>query len=176
MSTASQRKTNGLNSKANFRKKAINAIDVVEADVRRFLAGSGPTRRRPRVSVSAIARIAKVDRTTFRLPYHQDLKRRIDELKQLVRGPSKTDRQTRPGKRNRTERPKQKDLITQLGVTAQLLVESQRENAELKRNATKPSNLLGIASGMLQDDQIVKLIESLLARRNAKSESRPTHG
>ena len=167
MTGISQRQVNGLKSIEAFRSKVIPVIEDVELEVRKYLAGAGPTRSRPRVNRRAIARRAKVNRTTFRAPYHADLVSRIDKQKELLKTRSKAKSTTQPRKRNRTARPTRKDLIDQLAVTAQALRDSDRERHVLAQKAKMyelPEGAIALGN-KLQDEQIVQMLKSLLARR-----------
>jgi hypothetical protein len=150
-----------------FRSKVSSVIDKVALEVRDYLAGAGPTRSRPRVNECAIARRAKVNRTTFRASYHADLVDRIDGLKKLLRK-RKSGANIQRRKRKRTQRPKQADLIEQLTLTAQALRDADRERHALAQKLRMYESARGAAGpphDALEDEEIVELLKSRLARR-----------
>jgi hypothetical protein len=162
-SEINQRKTNGLKCMEVFISKVRPQIEAAEKEIKEYMSGAGPTRRRPRVSWRAIASRAEVSRTTINAPYHIDLKTEIAGLKKKLMPPSKAAKPTAQ-KCNRTARPTQKDLIDQLDKTMQDLRISEREREILAQKAKL--NELSRNTGILKpDDQIIEIVKSLLAER-----------
>jgi hypothetical protein len=161
----SQRRTNGLKCMEVFQSKVRTQIEAIEKEIEEYMSGAGPTRRRPRVSWRAIARRAKVSRTTINADYHSELKTDIAGLKEKLVPPRKTVKPTAPAKKcSRTARPKQKDLINQLNKTMQDLRLSERERGRLAQEA-RIKELSHKTSILKPDDQIIEIVKSLLAER-----------
>lgn len=164
MTKISQRQANGLAAKREFRSKVDPVIAELDKEVELYLSGAGPTRARPRVNVCAIAKRADVARTTFRAPYHKEVRDRIRKLKQKLKGRATSEKVKAPSVRKRTERPKQQDLLDQLASVAQKLRESERRNHEMMRQHGSRHDLATMI-GELNDAQIVELMTSAFARR-----------